>query len=269
MQITLQQPKRPPVNSKALAWSIGVHALLLLLFFFFSYTIPTVQTTDIGGGLEVNLGTSEDGSGTDQPMSRKDPAEYQATVTFKTIAARSSVPQNIMQTDQGDAPSVENMSRKNGRDNATDAGSSRPSPRYTYAGDNKGEGGNSAQQDMAGKSEGNTTGSGDRGVLAGTPGAENYTGTPGNGTGGIGHTLSGRRIYPDKFEAEFNESGKVVIHVTVDKNGNIVDKRVKSSSGAHLTRIALDKLAEAHFSKSDGAEPQQFGDVTIIFKTRH
>ncbi|GAA4467308.1 hypothetical protein GCM10023093_22980 [Nemorincola caseinilytica] len=268
MQISLQHTKQPAVNNKALAWSIGIHALLLLLFFFFSYTIPTVQTTDIGGGLEVNLGTSEDGSGTDQPMSRKDPAEYQATVVYKTTAARSSVPQNIMQTDQGDAPAVENMSKKNGRDNATEAGAARQSPRYTYAGD-RGEGGNSAQQDMAGKSEGNTTGSGDRGVPSGTPGAENYTGTPGNGTGGIGHTLSGRHIYPDKFEAEFSESGKVVIHVTVDRNGNIVDKRVKSSSGAHLTRIALEKLSAAKFSKSDGSEPQQFGDVTIIFKTRH
>lgn len=122
---------------------------------------------------------------------------------------------------------------------------------------------------MKGSSEGNTTGPGDRGVPGGTPGAENYTGTPGNGTGGINHTLSGRRISPDKFEAEFHEGGKVVIHVTVDRNGNIVDKRVKTSSSATLTRIAMDKLANAHFSKSDGPEPQQFGDVTFIFKTRH
>ena len=108
----------------------------------------------------------------------------------------------------------------------------------------------------------------DQGVQGGTPGAANYSGIPGNGTGGIGHTLSGRAISPDKFEAEFRESGKVVIHVTVDKNGNIIDKRVKTSSSPQLTKIALDKLSNARFSKSEGPEPQQFGDVTIIFKTR-
>ena len=262
------QAQQPAVNNKALAWSIGVHALLLLLFFFFTYTIPHEVATDVGGGLEVNLGTSADGSGTDQPLNRKDPSEYQATVVYKSVAVRSSVPQNIMQTDEGDAPSVNNNSKKNGQDNASDPGRSKPSPRYTYTGD-KGQGGNSALQDVAGKNEGNTTGAGDRGVPGGTPGADNYTGIPGNGTGGIGHTLSGRHIYPDKFEAEFAESGRVVIHVTVDKNGNIIDKVVKKSSGASLTKIALEKLADAKFSRSESAEPQQFGDVTCVFKTRH
>ena len=102
----------------------------------------------------------------------------------------------------------------------------------------------------------------------GTPGAANYSGIPGNGNGGIRHTLSGRQISPDKFEAEFHESGKVVIHVTVDRDGNIVDKRVKSSSNPELTRLALDKLRGAKFSRSEGAEPQQFGDITINFTTR-
>ena len=102
----------------------------------------------------------------------------------------------------------------------------------------------------------------------GTPGAANYSGIPGNGTGGIGHTLSGRTISPDKFEAEFHEGGKVIIHVTVDRNGIIVNKFVKSSSNPELTRLALEKLNNSKFSKSEGPEPQQFGDVTIIFKTR-
>ncbi len=266
--IALQQ-KQPAINNKALAWTVGIHALLLLLFILLTYTIPhTDPAVEVGGGLEVNLGTSENGSGKDQPMSKKDPSEYKATVIYKSVAVKSSVPKDIIRTTEADAPEINNTSKKNGHEDATEKGKSQPSPRYTYPGDN-GKGGNSAAQNLAGKNEGNTTGPGDRGVPGGTPGAENYTGTPGNGTGGIGHTLSGRQISPDKFEAEFHEGGKVVIHVTVDRNGNIVDKRVKSSSGSHLTRIALDKLSTAKFSRSDGPEPQQFGDVTIIFKTRH
>ena len=269
MQVTMQQSRGPVVNNKALAWTVGVHALLLLLFLLLSYTVPVTDAVpEEGGGLEVNLGTSADGSGTDQPMSRKAPSEYQATVIFKSVAVRSSVPQNMMQSNDGDAPSINNTSKKDGKDNSSEPGRSNPSPRYTYQGD-KGLGGNSSLQDMNGTNEGNTTGKGDRGVPGGTPGADNYEGTQGNGTGGVNHTLSGRQIYPDKFEAEFAEGGRVVIHVTVDRNGNIVDKRVKSSSGANLTKIALEKLADAKFSKSTGPEPQQFGDVTFVFKTRH
>ena len=50
--------------------------------------------------------------------------------------------------------------------------------------------------------------------------------------------------------------------------GEIVSKFVKSSSSPQLTKLALEKLNNAHFSKSTGPEPQQFGDVTIFFTTR-
>src|ERR1700744_2500832 len=97
--VAAHQPQ-PVVNNKALAWTVGVHALLLLLFIFLSYTIapipPTV--TNDGGGLEVNLGTSDNGSGTDQPMSKKDPSAYQATVVYKSVAAKSSLPKDIVRS---------------------------------------------------------------------------------------------------------------------------------------------------------------------------
>jgi outer membrane biosynthesis protein TonB len=272
--IAVQQPRQPLVNNRAAAWTVGVHALLLLLFILLKYTISPIPPAPVvdGGGLEVNLGTSDNGSGNNQPMSKKDPSAYQATVVYKSVASKSALPREILRSEEADAPEVDNTRKK--KETIVKAEPSpkakakpQPSPRYSYPGDN-GKGGNSAQQDKAGKSEGNTTGPGDRGVAGGTPGAANYTGVPGDGTGGIGHNLTGRRISPDKFEAEFHEGGKVVIHVTVDRNGNIVDKRVKSSSNSQLTRLAMEKLNGAHFSKSTGTEPQQFGDVTIIFKTR-
>lgn len=267
--IVLQQPQESKINNKALAWTIGLHALLLLVFFFLRYTItPPPPTVDQGGGLEVNLGTSDNGSGHNQPMSTKAPAPYQATVVYKSVAAKSSVPKNIIQTTQEDAPEVNNKeTKKTGPATTNEKGHVQEKPKYTYAGGN-GQGGNSAVQNMPGTSEGNGTGPGDKGVPGGTPGAPNYSGIPGNGTGGIGHNLSGRSISPDRFEAEFTEGGKVVIHVTVDRNGEIVSKFVKSSSNPQLTKLALEKLNNAHFSKSEGPEPQQFGDVTIFFTTR-
>ena len=264
--IAIQQ-EQPKINNKALAWTIGVHALLLLVFFLWRYTIPVSIVNDPGGGLEVNLGTSDNGSGTDQPMSVKDPAAYQASVVYKSVAAKSSLPKDMMQSTDADAPVVDKKNEKKGQAPATEKGHAAEKPRYVYAGD-KGQGGNGAVQNIKGTSEGITSGKGDQGVPNGTPGATNYTGTPGNGPGGIGHNLTGRSISPTRFEAEFHEGGTVVIHVTVDRNGNIVNKYIKSSSNTQLNKLALDKLSNAHFSKSDGSEPQQFGDVTIIFKTR-
>ena len=265
--VAIQLQQEEPINKKALAWTIGVHALLFLCFWFIHSTTQIPPPIDNGGGLEVNLGTSDNGSGHDQPMSTKDPAAYQATVVFKSVAAHSSIPKDIARSTEADAPDVTTNNKKNGVAAINETGHKQEKPKYTYAGDN-GLGGNSANQNIPGKGEGITQGHGDQGVPGGTPGAANYSGIPGNGTGGIGHTLSGRTISPDKFEAEFHEGGKVIIHVTVDRNGIIVNKFVKSSSNPELTRLALEKLNNSKFSKSEGPEPQQFGDVTIIFKTR-
>lgn len=257
----------PAINIKALSWTIGVHLLLLLLFFLWRYTIPTIAA-DLGNGIEVNLGSSDNGSGDDQPMSKDDPSNYSSAVVYKNAEAKSPV-KNMMNTDAADAPSVNDPGKtKNVVNNPSKNNivTPPPVPKSVYMGDNNGRGGNSAKENRPGTNEGNTTGPGDRGVAGGTPGASNYTGTP--GTGGMSHTLIGRDITPKKLEAEFKEGGKVVIHVTVDRDGNIVSKYVKSSSSPELSRIAMDKLNKAKFSKSTGSEPQQFGDVTIIFKAR-
>ena len=261
------------INKKALAWTVGVHALLLLMFILMSYTVTPAPPPPPDGGLEVNLGTSDNGSGNDQPMSTKDPAAYQASVVYRPVAEKSNIPKDIVRSNQEDAPVVDEA--KKNKKVAPVAEAPKPKekpkakekPKYTYAGDN-GQGGNSAAQNSHGSSEGNTTGPGDRGVPGGTPGAANYTGIPGNGNGGIRHTLTGRTISPDKFTAEFHEGGKVVIRVTVDKAGNIIDKSVVSSSSPELKAIALSKLANAKFSPSNGSEPEQHGLITINFITR-
>jgi len=261
-----QIPQQPAINIKALSWTIGIHALLFLLFFLWHYTLPvTVATEDTG--MEVNLGTSDNGSGTDQPMSKEDPAEYQATVVYKNTSHAVSLPKDMMQSSDAEAPTVNNSGKKKNENPNTENSQAQRQPRYVYKGD-KGMGGNTAMQNAPGTNEGDKTGDGDRGVPNGTPGASAYTGAPGSGTGGMNATIRGRQISPDKFEAEFHEGGIVVIHVTVDKNGNITILSVKRASSHQLEEIAIDKLRKAHFSKAEGGEPEQSGDVTIIFKTR-
>lgn len=275
-------------RTKAIAWTVGIHILLILLFLLVKYSVPAAMAVE-ELGMEVNLGTSENGSGDDQPMDPEDPAAAVALNNTPASVSQETNEKELMESDEADAPVIKRITPNNNnkrKEPATTPGrrttpATNPTaitgannttqqtqrPRYVYDGAT-GKGGNSASGNQPGTSEGNTTGDGDRGVPGGTPGAINYTGSPGPGTGGISHTLAGRDISPKKFSAEFNEGGKVVIRIKVDRNGNIISKTVKSSPSSTLSKIALQKLEQAKFSASPDAAPEQFGDITIIFKTR-
>src|SRR6185437_2199069 len=268
---------------KAASWTIGIHVLLLLLFIFWKYTLPiTVAAPEMG--MEVNLGTSDNGSGTDQPMSEEDPADMEASVRYKSTPQRTAASKNILQSNEVDAPTINqsnttdtkgnnfaiaNNNKRKGTEEQTNVNNAHhpQSPRYVYK-SSTGKGGNGALQNMPGTNEGNTTGNGDRGVPNGTPGASNYVGSPGNGTFGINYNLTGRDIvaYPSP-EATFKEAGKVTIRITVDRDGVVINKQVLSASNGQLRILALHKLEKVRFNKSDNAPPEQFGNITFVFKT--
>ncbi|HXS38038.1 MAG TPA: energy transducer TonB [Flavipsychrobacter sp.] len=271
-------------NVKAASWTIGVHVLLLLLFIFWKYTLPiTVAAPEMG--MEVNLGTSDNGSGTDQPLSEEDPTDREASVAYKSAPQKNVTSKDMMQSNEADAPTINqlnttdkrnnnfaiaNNNKHKGTEQQTNINNAHhpQSPRYVYKG-SSGKGGNGALQNMPGTNEGNTTGEGDRGVPNGTPGASNYVGSPGNGTGGINYNLTGRNIvaYPPP-EAAFREEGKVTIRITVNRDGAIIDKQVISASNGQLRSLALHKLEKVRFNKSDAAPEEQFGNITFVFKTR-
>jgi TonB family protein len=273
-----------PVNMKAAAWTVAVHIALLLLFLLFRYSLPAREPVQ-ELGIEVNLGTSANGSGDDQPMSTEQPAPDAASVAFKSSAQQSTAAKEMEESNEPDAPEVnqpnkvkkataantmtETRTRNNNNHPTTEnTNHQQQRPRYVYAGAT-GRGGNGAMQDHPGTNEGNTNGPGDRGVPNGTPGAANYEGSPGNGNGGINHNLTGRSIvaFPPR-EADFKEGGRVVVKVTVNRAGVITDKRIISSSNAGLRDLALRKVEKIRFNKSDSAPEEQFGNITFVFKTR-
>lgn len=271
------------VNIKAATTTLVVHILLLLLFIFIGYSIPPSLPVE-EMGIEVNLGTSLDGSGDDQPMSVDLPAAAASDTRYKAAARHTDDTKAMMQSDEPDAPVVasstvandtrninaetaNNARNRSQQQDANSAVNQAPQrPRYVYTG-SAGRGGNNAVANHAGTNEGNTAGNGDRGVPGGTPGATNYEGSPGNGTGGISHTISGRDISPRQFVAEFNEGGKVVVRVKVDRDGNISFSDRDMSGPAALKKIAAQKLRQAKFSKNKNAPPEQIGYITFVFKT--
>lgn len=275
--------QQPAINSRAALWTILLHAVLIALFFLVKYRPPQVEPID-EMGMEVNLGTAADGYGTDQPMALGEPAPDNESAPAATAAApaNTDIPENIVESNEPEAPAVKTLPEKKKAPNTSNttaantgkkaekATNESPTPqqaRYVYGG-STGTGGNSATSDVRGSSEGNTRGNGDRGVPGGTPGADNYEGTPGNGRG-ISHNISGRSIvaFPPP-EAEFKEGGRVTIRVTVNRQGEITNKSIVSSSNPQLRELALKKISSIRFNKSNTAPVEQFGNITFVFKTR-
>jgi len=274
-------------NTKAVAWTVGVHSLLLLLFLLLKYTLPA-QAVAPDEGIEVNLGTTEDGFGTDQPEDREDPAAASAAVASNAADASDNADREVQTTDEEDAPVINthkpqtphkpepakpvasnNTPKRTNTQANGNIASRAPSqtPRYVYPGAT-GKGGNSAQQNVAGGNEGIGKGNGDMGVPGGMPGASNYTGTPGAGGGSsMRVSLSGRTLVsrPDP-KAEFREGGQVKIHVTVNRDGVVTDSRVVSAANATIRALALKKLQSVRFNQSPSAPAEQFGDIIFDFR---
>lgn len=273
-------------NTKAAAWTLGIHSVLLLIFLLCKYTLPAeAKVEDMG--MEVNLGTSDNGSGTDQPEDMDDPAAANAATATNAASAANSNDRELNTTDDNDAPTVNinhpkpvtkpnrqpgnntpnrRPSANNTNTNATVTAPAQ-SPRYVYAGAT-GKGGNSAQQNSPGTSEGIGTGNGDMGVPGGTPGASNYTGTPGSGNGSsMRVSIKGRTLVdrPDP-KAEFREGGRVVIHVTVNRDGAITKYDVRQFGNATIRSLAIQKLKGVRFNSDPKALPEQFGDITFDFR---
>lgn len=276
------------INIRAATGTIVIHVFLLLFFLLFRFATPDVKPLE-ELGMEVNLGTNDDGNGFEQPQNVEEPSKDAAPDVAATTPVENAAAKELEHSEEPDAPKVAPIVANNNKGKDLKPHTQKPevkskpkkekkhnlatnvkpqqNPRFVYHGAN-GNGGNKAMNNLPGNSEGNTHGNGDRGVPNGIPGSSNYKGSPGNGTGGISHTLSGRDISPKQFMAEFNEAGKVVVRVKVDRDGNIISKTIRSSSSSRLSEIALQKLSQAHFTKKSDAAPEQIGDVTFVFKTR-
>ncbi|MFD2101718.1 energy transducer TonB [Flagellimonas iocasae] len=129
-----------------------------------------------------------------------------------------------------------------------------------------------------GQSDGTTTGSegdddraGDKGQPDGDPYATSYYGTPGSGSGGGGYGLNGRSLVNSgKVRQDCNEEGRVVVRITVDRSGKVIDA-VPGVKGTTNTAPCLlepaKKTALSHRWNTDSNAPsQQIGFVVVNFK---
>lgn len=272
-------------NVKASAITFGVAGSLLLLFILVKWPLPSVSQPPAQEFIEVNLGSGDLGSGTDQPLlpGEPAPAEQQAYNPPTPVQSNVSDARDVETDDRedNDAPEIKRpaVSKPNAtkinNDNKVVKTTPNPQPVVTQAppkpkavlgrtvGGN-GNGGNGADTYKPGTGEGIAGGSGDQGRPGGSPNGGSYSGTPRN------FGVKVLNIPAQSFEDDFNENAKIAMDIVTDANGKVVSAtyqpRGSTTSNPQMVSIARRRAYELkNIGAGDG--PQK-GTVIFNFKVR-
>jgi outer membrane biosynthesis protein TonB len=143
-------------------------------------------------------------------------------------------------------------------------------------GKNGGGVGNNAEAGQNGSPDGDPFKNGAGGTGGGTGGGDGTGDGPGSGPGkgpgfggGISVSLKGRAVVkPPKLPSDTKEEGKVVVDITVDGEGNVIEAspngRGTTTSSALLKAKARQAALATKFN-IDGKFEEQHGTITIIF----
>ena len=275
------------IRSRSLFLSIMIHAAIVMALLFVVMTTPNPPFPEMGGGggVLVNIGYVDESTGAEQPMS-----EEITTNPSVSAATPSTQQEEEIATQETEEAPVAHEKKDVKKDVKPAKSDPKPvvkpvkpveqprtaDPRSLYRG-----------KTTASQSQGTgTKGSGDQGDRNGDPnslytgkggegggkGKGSGTGTgdgegPGFGTGkggGVSFSLTGRKwMRPPVISDRSQETGKVVIDITVDKDGNVVTAnaggRGSTTTNSYLTRLAVDAAMKAKFNPS----PDQIGRAHV------
>jgi hypothetical protein len=224
-------------NIRASAITGGIAGSLLILFILVKWAIPVKSEPPVEEYIEINLGSSDQGFGTNQPELPGDPAPAQQanyTPSQPVHSAEESVRDVAENETSPDAPVVHKPAVSNptatkisAESKAVKSTNTTPAPvvqpqrvpkalaSRTLGGN--GPGGNGADSYKPGGNQGIAGGNGDQGVVGGNPNGTRYSGTPRN----MGVRIV--NIPSQSFEDDFNESGKIALDIEVDGNGKLLN----------------------------------------------
>ncbi|TGD59270.1 energy transducer TonB [Flavobacterium humi] len=288
---------------KSFLMTVVIYALLLLILFFIRFWPPS-NTTEMllaggggGGGVTVNFGDSDVGSGADyksEVLNVKNQTKQVAAVSEpddQIIAQENSTEESVVveKHEKVKKPQVTVkkeikpvVEKPKVNKNTNDALSS------ILNGSNKGGDGDDKQGGNKGKTNGSLGSSdyygngGSGGGTGGGNGTGNGTGTgagsgsgsgggSGSGSGGgIGYSLGNRKALSKPApKYTCNESGKVVVEVRVDRNGNTVSVLPGVKGTTNTAKCLLDQARIAamntKWQASDDAPETQVGKIIYSF----
>jgi hypothetical protein len=229
-------------NTRATIYTVLVVGAILGICMMMSWSLPPLPEKPLDEGIEVNLGSSDMGSGTDQPFEPGPPAPTtQPTYTPPAPVNTKDDDVKDIETDDKDedAPVIKkpvevkkDATKVPEKDIAKTKPTVKPQPAVPTPPVRKpkavapknlggtGTGGNDADQFKKGGSEGIAGGQGDQGRPGGDPDSKNYTGG-GKGSGGVSMISGDRKIvkWPSSFTGDFDRNATVNAEIRVSASG--------------------------------------------------
>lgn len=275
-----------PHKKKSAGLTAVVAILLLLLFFMLGLTY---YDPPISYGMEVNFGTLAQGSGEvqptksvqtiEQPVEKPIEVEEKVEITPPKESTEESIKEVLTEKE-----STVVVPDKKEEVKLREAGEEEPEPEIepepvkevpkvseatksvvSNLLKNKTEDGEQTQ------GEGDDLVQGDKGKLEGNPYSSSYYNNYGFGGRGKGYGLNGRNLQSNgKVVQDCNQEGTVVVRITVNNNGEVVQAvpGVKGSTNTHPCLLEpARKTALLHkWFPDNNAPAEQIGFVVIQFK---
>lgn len=267
-------------NMQASAITGGISGALLLLFILVRWTIPINTPPPVDDYISVNLGSSNDGMGADQPQLPGDPApaEQTAYTPPQSAEAHEEAAKDLPDEQDNDAapvikPSVTRPDAKKINTETKVVKTNNPTPAppvvtpprpravlgHTIGGN--GNGGNGADTYKPGTGEGTTGRPGDQGVPGGDPNGTRYTGTPKS------FGVREFSIPNQSFEDDFNQNAKIAMDIVTNSDGKVISATYTSKGSTGTATAGMINIAKRRaFELKVG--PDMKGTVIFNFKVR-
>ena len=238
----------------AIAGTIVVHALVLLVLFLMAFRTPLPLPGE--EGVEVDLGMMDQGMGNIQPEKPAIPMAAQPQ------QQQNKSKEDIVTQNDDEAPAIEKP--KNTKLKQETKPVEEPKPTVNQKALFKG-----SNNPQAGGSEGITGQPGDQGKPNGLAGIKKYDGNGGKGNG-TGYDLGGRGAKSlHRPDDDFSEEGRIVVDIWVNRDGQVVRAEVATKGTDIINNAMRQKAIQAAkrstFASDPDAPEEQHGTITYTF----
>ena len=246
---------------KGIIGTILFHALLIVSFLFMGLKHQDPPPAE--EGISINFGFSEQGLGEVEPESTE---ELTKIVEEKIIEQQIESTEEIVTQSLGENPVVEKTEKKKKvikkeeqKEEVIEEKKPEVNKKALYPGSKK----------TKTSSEGKKKGEGNQGSIEGDPNSKVYEGG-GMGKNGTAYQLGGRKV---EFKAKpiynLQVEGKVVVVITVDRLGNVINAipGVKGSTTLNKKLLQRAKTAalKTKFDPKQTAPTNQQGKIVYFF----
>ena len=246
---------------KGVIGTILFHTLLMLAFLFMGLKYQDPPPTE--EGISINFGFNEEGIGEVDPESTEELTEIveekiieQQIESTEEIVTQSLIEKTVVEKTEKKKKVIK---KEEPKEEVIEEKKPEVNKKALYPGSKK----------TKTSSEGNKKGDGNQGSIDGDPNSEVYEGG-GIGKNGTAYQLGGRKVeYKAKPIYNLQVEGKVVVIITVDRLGNVINAIPGAKGSTTLNKQLLQRAKTAalktKFDPKQTAPTNQQGKIVYLF----